>query len=174
MQKKTLLKYYRHRTEHLQILDVRNTLNANRAPEVDHLKSEVTRLRREVKNANNDAKNEIAKLKRDIAFQICQLDLANDEVRVFTCKHDDLTQLYGVANSTREKNAGLVADEMFKEWMGDSRFLAEYAAARQQIISHHAAHERTKPGRGGDSGYIYDQLVHLDGSRGVNFSYKRI
>ncbi|RMZ69899.1 hypothetical protein GMOD_00008834 [Pyrenophora seminiperda CCB06] len=168
----TQLTYSRHRTEHLQILEVRNTLNANRAPEINQLKSEVMNLRLELKDVkmNADKKvNEALWLKQNIAYHIMQLDLAEQNLRVFDCKHDDLKCLR--SKVTREKHAGHVASEMFKQNRTDGEFMAEYVAARQYIISHHVAHEQSKPGRGHGSGIIENTLLAQDAKRGVTFSY---
>jgi hypothetical protein len=150
------------------MLGVRNTINAGRAPEIDRLKSEVAKLRREAK----DKKDQIFMLKRDIAFYITHLDLANKGSRVYTCWHDNISNIINDGqNITCQKNAGLVANDFFSDWAEDKDFLEEYNSARQHVLNHHRAHESMKPGRGDGSGWIRDELNQVDHRRRVNVTY---
>lgn len=68
--------------------------------------------------------------------------------RVFTCRHETLKNIPDDLNSTREKTAGVVANEFFRDYAYDSDFMREYNDARATILNHHRAHERIKQGRG--------------------------
>lgn len=152
------------------MLEIKNILNAERAhdsPPVIRLKADVARLKKDVK-AQND---KISALKRDIAFYVTHLDLAAEDIRVYTCGHDDLRNILNDQNATREKNAAIVATEFFRDWEDDADFLVKYNAARQCVLDHHRAHERMKQGRGDGSGYIKGELIGVDHRRGVVITY---
>ncbi|KAI4651923.1 hypothetical protein J4E93_002119 [Alternaria ventricosa] len=156
-----------HRNEHTQILAVRNTINAGRAPEIDRLKTEVTKLSKEVKGK----KDQVPSLKRDIAYYIAHLDLAYRDARVYTCGHNNLNNIIQDTNETRQWDEASVAEEFFRDWEEDTEFVAEYNSARQHILSHHRAHESMKRGRGDGSGWIRDQFLEVDLRRRVKVTY---
>lgn len=139
--------YYRHRSEHTKILEVRNALNADRAhsSRLDKsLKGSISALKKEGKELSSQN----SQLKRHIAWYIAQLDLADNQCRVFTCGHDSLDNLLDGQKATRQKTAGLLATEIFDDWSQDADFITEYHNMRQYLIDHHGAHERTGLGRG--------------------------
>ncbi|KAI4960265.1 hypothetical protein J4E86_001887 [Alternaria arbusti] len=156
-----------HRDEHTQILAVRNTINAGRAPEIDRLKTEVTKLSKEVKGK----KDQVPRLKRDIAYYIAHLDLAYRDARVYTCGHNNLNNIVQDTNETRQWDEASVAEEFFRDWEEDAEFVVEYNSARQHILNHHRAHESMKRGRGDGSGWIRDEFLHVDSKRRVNVTY---
>jgi hypothetical protein len=152
------------------MLEIRNNLNAERgheSPQAVRFRADVTQLRAEAK----EYKDSIAALKRDVAFYIAHLDLAEDGVRVYTCRHHNLQNIVDDQNATREKDAGIIANELFSRWETDAQFMKEYNSMRQHVLDHHRSHEYMKPGRGDASGYIKDEFVRVDHRRGVAMTY---
>ncbi|KAE8849849.1 hypothetical protein PTNB85_00265 [Pyrenophora teres f. teres] len=170
-QKLTIVKNDRdwYRAEHSQMLEARNTQNNNRAPEIDHLKSEVTRLTQYAKNVKENSQNKVHKLKREIATQVAHLDLFN--IRIYTCRHHDLSNMHNDATVTRERDARIAGNDIFKNWMKDEEFLTEYKAARQHVISHHVAHEMTGVGRGDFSSSVRHYIIRRDEQGGIVSDY---
>lgn len=152
------------------MLEVRNALNAERAhdsPQVGRLKGDITKLRTEKKDLHKHSKA----LKADIAYYITQLDLADANLRVFTCRHESTDNIPDGQNTTREKTAALIATEFFKDWDNDDDFIKEYNAMRQYCLEHHRAHERANQGRGDLSWKLRNTLLEVDARRGINITY---
>jgi hypothetical protein len=129
--------------------------------------SQVTRLQAELKTQNYT----INDLKYDIAFYITQLDLAQAGFRVFDCRHENLGDIPDRFNTTRQKTAGFVADQFFKDWMSDATFSKSYDDARASVINHHQAHEKVQQGKGVASWRIRKEFEALDQKRGVATKY---
>jgi len=93
------------------------------------------------------------------------------DIRIYTCRHNNLSNIRADTTVTRESNAFAAGKQIFRDWEADAEFMAEYVAARQHILTHHVAHERTGMGRGKSSAYVKDLLDRGDESRGVRFNY---
>jgi hypothetical protein len=127
---------------------------------------------------NNRLKNEIkvlhkkvSDLKWSIGYYITDLDLAQARFRVFTCRHGDFSNIPDGQKSTREKTAGLVASEFFKDWENDTEFINEYKDARLAILQHHRAHEKADQGRAHWANNLKVELERVDQMRGVKMIY---
>ncbi|KAJ4304584.1 hypothetical protein N0V90_000110 [Kalmusia sp. IMI 367209] len=114
---------------------------------------------------------DVVRLKTDLAFYVTQLDLADHEARVFTCQHNRLKDVPDGKKSTREKDLGVIAQEMFQGWAHDQQFVDEYQKARQFVINHHRAHERQDVGRGDWAWELKNIFVGLDSYRNPSLSY---
>jgi hypothetical protein len=149
----------RHRSEHVQKLEIRNNNNA--------AGSQIAKLKAEAK----DLRGEIANLQRDIAYYITHLDLAAEGFRVYTCGDDGLRDIRNDQNDTREKTASMIANELYYDWKDDAKFMKEYNSARQYVLKHHRAHERDKAGRGVWAGVLKNELINVDIRRGASITY---
>ncbi|KAJ4360735.1 uncharacterized protein N0V89_001302 [Didymosphaeria variabile] len=116
-------------------------------------------------------KQKMWELKRDIAFYITHLDLANNRCRVFSCAHVSLFSLPKRNKSTLQRDARVIAGEFFRDWANDKQFMDQYHFQRQYVIDHHRAHERSASGRGAHSGTIKNILTQVDGGRNVSLEY---
>jgi hypothetical protein len=138
------------------MLEIRNNLNAatSREPQIAKLKAEV------------------ANPKRDIAYYITHLDLAAEDLRVYTCPHDGLRDISNDQSSTREKTAGILANDMYHDWKDDAPFMRAYNSERHHVLKHHRVHERDKPqGRGAWPSVLKKKLINVDIRRGASITY---
>lgn len=160
----------RHRSEHTKIPEVRNALNAERGREsaqVGRLRGDIANLRTEKKDLENQRRT----WKLNLAKYITELDLADANLRVFTCSHNALSSIPDDKNATREKSASLIATDIFKDWVIDAESMEEYNYERQYFLSHHRAHEAVNQGRGDPSWKLKNELVRIDSRRGVDITY---
>ncbi|KAH4250592.1 hypothetical protein HBH69_227410 [Parastagonospora nodorum] len=121
---------------------------------------------------NTKLKEEIRNLKKDIANNITDLDLADADWRVFTCRHDTFNAIPDGRNSTREKTMRVIATEIFLDHANDAEFMREYNDSRAVILNHHRAHERVNQGRGDWASNLKDELYQVDQRRGLVPSYR--
>ncbi|KAF2249122.1 hypothetical protein BU26DRAFT_564795 [Trematosphaeria pertusa] len=159
-----------HKSNHVQLLAERNARNAERAQDgtlAGRLRGEIGKLKQE----NTSLAYQINTLKKGIGYYITELDLADAGLRVFNCRHERISAIPDGENTTREKTAGFVANEFFRDWERDGEFLNEYMNARLTILKHHRAHERVNQGKGASSSRLLDQLRRVDYRRDVHVTY---
>jgi hypothetical protein len=129
-------------------------------PENSNLKNEVKALH-----------EKISDLKWQIGFYITDLDLAQANFRVFTCRHEHFHDIPDGRKSTREKTAGLIANEFFKNCQNDAGFIKEYSDARLAVLNHHRAHEKADQGRANWASELKWELDGIDQMRGLITPY---
>lgn len=149
--------------------DTRVNEQASEKASMRRLKSENIELKEDMKKPETDA----SQLKYDMAIWITELDLANAGFRTFDCTHADMHNVARDLKSTREYNAGFLADEMFSLWCEDEGFIQVYNQQRKGHLIHHRAHERVNDaGRSVASWRMKREFNKLDEKRGVAVTYK--
>jgi hypothetical protein len=123
-----------------ELKEARDTIEAN-CKEIISLKSPAIILQRD--------EQEASRIKRKIALFVTQLDLGYYGYRMWTCRHDKLSDIPDrYRKSTRFHDMSLVARGLFSDWAKDQEFMDHYHKERQIVISHHQAHDHADPGRG--------------------------
>ncbi|USP78314.1 uncharacterized protein yc1106_05588 [Curvularia clavata] len=154
-----------HRKQHTEILEDCNMIKAARASDNQRLEQVKSRLRQR----NLALSLELHRHLRDVADFVTHLDLAAEEVRVYTCYHNNLKEITPKSDkSTRIKPMGMIANEMYKNWADDERFKEEYQQARKAICNHHGAHEKAGHVNGDYVSHLKAVLGDLDWRRGIS------
>jgi hypothetical protein len=90
---------------------------------------------------------------------------------VFTCRHGTFSDIPDGEHATREKTAGLVANDFFKDWQHDADFIKEYNDTRCTVLKHHRAHKAIGQERADWASNLRNELLRIDTVRGVTATY---
>jgi hypothetical protein len=132
-----------------------------------HATSENNKLKETIDTLNHRLNG----LRLNMARHITELDLAKGGIRVFNCDHYHFRDVPDGRNSTRELCFNTIADELFQDWMNDTKFIKEYNNARRMLLAHHRAHEKVAEGRGVASWRMKKEFTTIDEKRGVQIKY---
>ncbi|KAH7135177.1 hypothetical protein B0J11DRAFT_596165 [Dendryphion nanum] len=155
----------RYKAQHLAMIAEKNKKNSERAINQE----ELIRLKAEIQTL----KHSLCSIKKAIAGAVTDLDLMawDEEIRVYVCQHQSLSNLFDCKNDTRVKCETDVAEFLFRRLACDQVFIEAYQNVRKNLVNHHKAHETQKPGRGDHTSIVIECLFDTDQCRGLNITY---
>jgi hypothetical protein len=148
------------------MLELRNTLNASRTPEIDRLKEGNQKLKEEIQVLVE----RLSKQLQDIGYYITDLDLAEEGLRIYKCEHDSDKKIPYDLYCT-QRLVRMVVYNMYRQWGSTEEFRKGYERSRQVVLDHHRGHEKAGHVRGHRSQHIKTVLIDIDRKRGALIKY---
>ena len=150
------------------MFEARNTHNATCAANTNRLKKSNDKAKKQ----NEELAKKLTSVLYYMGCYVTDLDLVSEEVRIYKCEHDDISNIPYKVQHTQQKEVWMVSNDIYRQLKDEEGFLNAYMYARQNILDHHRAHEKIGHWKGDSSKQIKWLLKNVDQKRSAVTTYE--